>query len=393
MLLDVPFRLGGVPTKPLPHLCTPAWWREVILLTLGLDNPSLFEPVLQAILRQEVLLKDVRLANDCLRNASSATPHPLLAALASGLKSAEGRYHTLRFLRFLPGWESEALPDGTKATAIVEHFLPDLDPQVAGMAAELFGIHPAPAERPIRRREPAPGEERRHEVDGTVLLYVPGGEYILGADDITDDKKPVHRVILSPFWIAKYPVTNEQYGRFLAVQPGAQPQYWGDTRFNQPNQPVVGVCWEEAQAYCAWASLQLPNEAQWESAARGIDRRRFPWGNEEPTAEHANFDERENGTTPVGAFPKGAGPFGTLDQAGNIWEWCLDLWNPAAYRERDGESNPVSTTGGAAVRCLRGGSWSGSAWSLATAYRLWDGASYRDRFTGFRCALPARPEP
>lgn len=378
------------------------WWREVILLTLGLDNPSLFEPVMQAILRQEALHKDVRLADDCLRDASSATPQPLLAALARGLDSTEERYHALRLLRSLPGWESEALPDGTWGKEIVEHLLPDLDLQVARLAAELLGNQAAtlavatkrgPAVRPANHREPAPGEERRN-TDGTVLLYVPGGEYVLGADDITDDERPVHRVNLSPFWIAKYPVTNEQYGRFLKENPKAgKPAYWDDKQFNQPQQPVVGVSWEEAQSYCRWAGLRLPSEAQWEAAARGTDQRRFPWGSEEPTPEHANFDGRENRTTPVGAFPKGAGPFGTLDQAGNVWEWCLDLWKPTAYRERDGESNPVSTTGEPAVRCLRGGSWDYPARDLAAAYRDRNRASGRIRNFGFRCSLPARPEP
>ena len=236
-------------------------------------------------------------------------------------------------------------------------------------------------------REPKQGEERSNKKDGSILVYVPGGEYILGAE-------PVHRVILSPFWIGKYPVTNEQYGKFLAAQPGKSiPVNWADKCFNEPNQPVVGVSWDEAQSYCHWAGLQLPSEAQWEAAARGTDQRRFPWGDDEPSPEHANFDGREGRTTLFGAYPKGAGPFGTLDQAGNVWEWCLDRWDPAAYRERDGRQDPVSTTVDPAARCLRGGSWVVPARILAAAYRSGSGASFRDGRVGFRCLLPARPEP
>jgi len=241
-----------------------------------------------------------------------------------------------------------------------------------------------------RRRELKSGEQRINEKDGSVLVYVPGGEYVLGAD--TDHATPIHRVILSPFWIAKYPLTNEHYSRYLQENPQTpKPQYWDHERLNQPQQPVVGVGWEEANAYCAWAGLQLPNEAQWEAAARGADRRSFPWGNASPTPEHANFGNRKNRPTPVGAYPKGAGPFGTLDQVGNTWEWCEDSWSPEAYRERDGKTDPVFMTGNPAVRCLRGGSWNNQAESLAAACRGRGATSKRYRDIGFRCLLPARP--
>ena len=199
---------------------------------------------------------------------------------------------------------------------------------------------------------------------------------------------------LSPFWIGKYPVTNEQYDRYLAANPGArQPEFWQDKRFNAPQQPVVGVSWEEAKAFCGWAGLGLPSEAQWEAAARGTDGRRYPWGDEEPAPERANYDRREGRTTPVGAYPLGAGPFGTLDQAGNVWEWCEDIWDTAAYRGRDGSVDPVSTKGDAAVRSLRGGAWILGARILAAPWRDGNRAVNRNRNIGFRCVLLSRPEP
>jgi formylglycine-generating enzyme required for sulfatase activity len=391
----------------LAERCGETWWREVLLLSLGLDTPSLFEPLMAELLCRDALRENPpKLIEDCLRDAACVTARPLLQALAGGLEGNE-RYQALRLLRSLHGWESQTSADDTAGRELVERLLTDLDPQVAGMAAELLGV-PASTlavatrrgskTRPAKPGEPAPGEERLHEVDGTVLLYVPGGEYTLGTDDISDDERPVHRVVLSPFWIAKYPVTNEQYARFLAANPGSElPELWNDKSLSQAQRPVVGVSWEEAQAYCRWAGLRLPSEAQWEAAARGADQRRYPWGNDAPTAERASFAGHEGGTTPVGAYPEGAGPFGALDQAGNVSEWCEDVWDPEAYRQRDGQRDPVApivpTIGDAAARCLRGGSWSLGARNLAAAYRgsLRSSARYWD--IGFRCLLPSVPEP
>jgi formylglycine-generating enzyme required for sulfatase activity len=192
-------------------------------------------------------------------------------------------------------------------------------------------------------------------------------------------------VWLSPFWIAKYPVTNEQYARFLAANPGhPRPAFWADARFNQPAHPVVGVTWDDAQAYCRWAGLALPTEAQWEAAARGTDRRPYPWGDAPPTPQHANFGG--SGTTPVGAFPAGVGPYGTLDQAGNVWEWCADSWVPDAYqRFSDGAKDPVAQ-GDKTLRSVRGGSWNNPARDLHAALRDCGSARSRFNWQGFRCA-------
>jgi formylglycine-generating enzyme required for sulfatase activity len=245
---------------------------------------------------------------------------------------------------------------------------------------------PGPSPRPSA--EPEPGAERLHEKDGTVLLYVPGGTYTLGAEDLPETARPVHRVRLSPFWIGKYPVTNEQYGRFLKENPDQrEPQFWNDEIFNQPRQPVVGVSRAEAEAYCRWAGLRLPSEAQWEAAARGQDGRRFPWGDALPTPELANFGGKTGGPTAVDSHPPGAGPFGTLDQAGNVWEWCADSWSLTAYKERaEGEPDPLMP-GDASFCVVRGGSWLNPAQDLYAACREGATASLRQKNQGFRCVL------
>jgi formylglycine-generating enzyme required for sulfatase activity len=249
------------------------------------------------------------------------------------------------------------------------------------------GVIEIPSPQPKKIEGPCPGEERINEKDGMVLVYVPGGEFALGAEGLHPWSAPVHHVSLSPFWIGKFPVTNAQYLRFLAENPACRkPAFWEDPKLNPPQHPVVGLSWEESQAYCQWAGLELPSEAQWEAAARGVDQRPYPWGGKLPTPLHANFGGLQGGTTPIGAFPAGIGPYGTLDQAGNIWEWCADPWSTQVYRQiEDREWDPVAE-GDKAVRSLRGGSWMNPAQDLHSAYRDRGTAKLRFNSQGFRCA-------
>lgn len=180
------------------------------------------------------------------------------------------------------------------------------------------------ASAPALRVEPK-SQRRVHEMDGTELLFVPGGYFHLGTDDLDKWSRPMHRVRLTSFWIGKFPITNAQYGRFLEDHPDrSTPSFWQDPQFNQPDQPVVGVSWDEAQAYCRWAGLRLPSEAQWEAAARGRRAQAYPWGENPPTDKHANFDGHVGKTTSVDTYPAGEGPYGTFDQVGNVWEWCSE---------------------------------------------------------------------
>jgi len=249
---------------------------------------------------------------------------------------------------------------------------------------------PSTAARSTRRREPGAGARRRNEIDGTVLVYVPGGEYILGSIYISRQEEPVHSVRLSPYWIGKYPVTNEQYKRFLDANQGTPlPARWYDWWPKEPQRPVDGVSWHEAQAYCRWAGLSLPSEAQWEAAARGKDQRRYPWGDAFPTEKHAElFGDGAGSPHRVGSYPRGAGPFGTLDQVGNVSEWCLDVFELFPYDTREGAQDPVSISDQNDERCIRGG-WTyvgNIEYPVEAAYRKYLRAI--DQGAGFRCVAP-----
>jgi serine/threonine-protein kinase len=245
---------------------------------------------------------------------------------------------------------------------------------------------------------PAAAEAGQAFVDGTTgirLLPIPGGRFQMGSDRY-DIERPIHWVRLSDFWLAETPVTNQQYGKFLEGTGHAEPTYWRDRRFSQPEQPVLGVSWEDAMAFCEWLAKEsgqpvtLPSEAQWEYAARGTDGREYPWGGEEPDETRACFDQDWKTGRPaaVGSFPQGRGPFGTLDQAGNVWEWCLDVWDEKAYQKRSREEplDPVVREGGS-FRPLRGGSWLYHAEDLRSAFRSWLRAARRLNYLGFRVAV------
>lgn len=238
---------------------------------------------------------------------------------------------------------------------------------------------------------------------GIRLLRIPGGRFRMGDDDF-DDAKPVHDVELSPFWLAETPVTNRQYLAFVEATGCQEPAYIRYEGFSHPDQPVVGVSWFDAREYCVWLSdcsglaIDLPTEAQWEFAARGPEGRTYPWGNEAPGKSRACYAEKK--PAPVGSYPAGKGPFGTLDQAGNVWEWCFDAYDSEAYGRRaeavvrdpcvrglavGAEQEPDDEV----VRVLRGGSWRNRAGDLRAAFRIGLRARRRPGSIGFRvCAAP-----
>ena len=223
------------------------------------------------------------------------------------------------------------------------------------------------------------------------MTLVPAGPFAMGSA-----RRDIH---LDAFYLDVTPVTNEQFKVFLDAT-GYRPQdedanrflsHWRNDRIprGEERHPVVYVSWLDARAYCTWAGLRLPTEAEWEKAARGTDGRKYPWGRVEPTATHANFGRRDGATTPVGAFPDGASPYGILDLAGNVWEWCEDVEDETFY-ETGPTRNPKNThRTRRAHHVMRGGSWMYDASSLRTFARIGFEARYRFAGGGFRCAQTA----
>jgi formylglycine-generating enzyme required for sulfatase activity len=230
---------------------------------------------------------------------------------------------------------------------------------------------------------------RVNPVDGTVLIRIPGGEFVMGSDRFSSGR-PRHRVRLSPYWIGRTEVTNAQYRRFLAATGRPPWPLAQEERFTADDQPVVGVDWEDAAAYCAWAGGRLPAEAEWEFAARGSDGREYPWGDAEPAAGQAVFglDFLKGQAAAAGATPGDCSPFGVLDMGGNVGEWCADWAGPYPPLSDEPLVDPRGPAGGV-WKIRRGGCYMSAALGTRATERYFTPPVplLNRRYIGFRLVV------
>jgi hypothetical protein len=197
------------------------------------------------------------------------------------------------------------------------------------------------------------GAEQAVRADnGAEMVLVPAGEFWMGSDDGNDDEKPRHRVDLDAYYIDRYEITNGLYQRFMEATNRPGPRYWSDSHLNGASQPVVGVNWYDAEAYCRWVGKRLPTEAEWEKAARGDDGRTYPWGEQWDSSRANSKESQRNKAAPVGSYPSGVSPYGAYDMAGNVWEWVAD-WYAKDYYERSPPAEPA----GPGDRTVEGPPW------------------------------------
>jgi cyclase len=285
-------------------------------------------------------------------------------------------------------------------------------------------------------------------IDGHVMVHIPAGDFPMGSEDGLSNERPVHRVYLDDYWLGKYPVTVGQFRKFVeetdyvtdAEKGMGSWQFWEgewivrlDGNWKNPyfdqgdDHPVVSESWNDAMAYCCWLSnktgldIKLPTAAQWEKGARGTDGRKYPWGNEKPDGSKANYadihfwkkykdarqpdkniDDGYTETSPVGTYPAGASPYGLLDMAGNVWEWCHDVYQPDYYSVSPYKNplGPHDTGKPDQERVNRGGgSWTDRSGhitpegghNLRSAARTGDEQNSSDDHMGFRICIDFIP--
>jgi sulfatase modifying factor 1 len=236
--------------------------------------------------------------------------------------------------------------------------------------------------RPLGRN-PQGNEEFWREKDGTIVVRIPGGEFQMGSAEVEGkpSEHPRHLVRVKGFLMDKTEVTWGQYKRFLASssQPPPKPPIWGMLE----TFPVSNMTWGEAHAFCEWAGGRLPTEAEWERAARGDDSRQFPWGN---TFDPWRCNTRDGGPhapTPAASYPECISPYGVLDLAGSVSEWCSD-WYEEPYGAQGPVENPKGPEAGTR-RALRGGDWISAASLVRATSRMGGEPTWPGPMQGFRC--------
>jgi formylglycine-generating enzyme required for sulfatase activity/3',5'-cyclic AMP phosphodiesterase CpdA len=340
------------------------WWQETLLLYIGLLN-------------KEWKDKTNRLIDDILKR-SQKSPGILCHLWLLGSKA-------LRDIQEYKRDQSVVQLAREKLITIIES---DASLEERFEAGDILGALGDP-----RIKEPP-------------MIHVESGEFTRGSDEY-DWEKPIRRIYLDKFMIGKYPVTNQEFKAF--VQDGgykkedlwtpdglkwlkeeniSEPLYWHDRKWNGPNFPVVGVSWYEAYAYAKWLSQQtgynyaLPTEAQWEKAARGTDGKIYPWGDKFNKNFCNSYEGGLKHTSPVGIFPAGKSPYGCMDMAGNVWEWCAD-WYQEDYYSKSPDKNPEGPLNGS-DRVIRGGGWGFVDWYCRSASRYGNHPADRDVVLGFR---------
>jgi formylglycine-generating enzyme required for sulfatase activity len=285
------------------------------------------------------------------------------------------------------------------------------DGAALGQVLRALGVsEPSRPTPKVRRREKAAPARQPFEPE---MVLIPAGQFLMGSDPSVDkdakgNEQPQHILSLPDYYLARTPVTNAEYAAFVQATGHRQPQHWkalfrkgGNPPRGKEDHPVVYVSWHDAVAYCRWLAqvtgrpYRLPCEAEWEKGARGSDGRIYPWGNQWD-AKRCNSREGGRGdtTTPVGAYPQGASPYGLLDMAGNVWEWTRSLWGEDReepsfrypYHPADGRESLEAPD--RVLRVLRGGSCLSRRGHARCVVRVRDSPGTPDSNRGFRLVSP-----
>ena len=320
--------------------------------------------------------------------SASYTVRAMLAQVAENLGMSAVRGEQL-LDKFLEDQELILVKQGNCKPVITLPRKPGAPP-VEEVANPLLGF--------VQKTRPAAAELAASFVNrvGATMVLLPPGDFIMGSDDpeAQPNEQPLTPVTLGSFYISQHPVTNAQFERFDPRHITKRMDGAGD------DHPVVYVTSFEAVKFCEWLgqrdgkTYRLPTEAEWEYAARGIDSRKYPWGNQIGRGEFANFADASTAfawrdpqindgypvTSPVGAFPRGASFFALEDMAGNVWEWCLDFEQALSGSPKTNPRGPASGL----KRMYRGGSWKSRFTNLRASARASNAPNYSCNDLGFR---------
>ena len=260
----------------------------------------------------------------------------------------------------------------------------------------LRGTMLTPYEEPPQETEDSASSEvettAHEEPVAEEMITIPAGPFVRGTSSGGFDEQPQRTIDLDTFSIDRHEVTNHQYQQFIVAtghrKAGPPSRYAKSiSKMRGPNQPVVYVSWDDANAYCRWKGKRLPTEAEWEKAMRGTDGRLWPWGNEEKPhgANWARVQDGHEVSAPVGTFQSDQSPYGVMDGAGNVMEWVADWYQEAYYKDAPARDPPSPEFG--TYRVMRGGGYATTGGDVRITSRSKMVPDFRDEMIGFRCAI------
>jgi len=341
-----------------------SWWQEAILLLMGLRDSPLFERFMRFLVDSPNFSAHPVLVQHCMEDAIEVSEKPFLELL----QRPYGKDREF--------WERQLL-----ALTIMEERWPDkIDDLKGALTTHPFDQISARFDAGVKV-----GDFRTSKKSGVELVQIPGGSFMMGSKRGDKNETPVKKVALDSFYLSRYPITNDQYSCFLGDNPDIdEPAYWGDKRFNQERQPVVGISWDEAKAFCEWAGGMLPTEAQWEYACRAGSTGEYWSGDKETDLNKVGWYDKNSGDRLHKVGEKPPNDFGLYDMHGNVWEWCEDWYGPykVAQRSKDG----LRIHKGGSGRVIRGGGWDYDARVCRSACRLRFVPDDRSSGLGFRLA-------
>ena len=361
------------------------WWREVILLSLALDNPSIIEEFMGQLIPKKDFGSEISLVIDAIKDSIGKPSKPFIEAINNKDLRHEARYNAIRVLGEI---------GGDRAVQALKEAIDNKDKKLAISAFEVLDSLGAAKDisRPVAEVLP---EIYENTMDGSKMALVPAGTFLYGSreDDKVahSDEKPQRVIDLPVFYMDVFPVTNEQFCEFLnnKMPDKAALEKWIELEGRYVNEkcrikkvknkykvekgyerhPVIYVTWHGADEYAKWAGKRLPTEQEWEKAARGTDGSTYPWGNTFGKDLCNTTESGINGTTEVGKFPKDKSCYGCYDMAGNVVEWTY------SYYDEDKD-----------IFVLRGGSWYTYSVYCRCASRGRVDPGNRSDNVGFRCA-------
>jgi len=357
-------------SKLVAQQAADSWWQEVALLSLR-HSERYSQSFFRELLQSGVAERNPSVAESCI----SETRWLPLKQFKEVLKKGDAPGQIIAVLRLLrsrtsdmPGLAELVLPLAKSPNESVSLLAGEILAQL-GVVVEAPKMH---------------GNVMHHSPGNITLIRIRPGEFQMGSNKRDSDERPIHPVrITKEFLLGRYAVTNAQYAEYLkAVKRKRKPEYWDDRRFNQPEQPVVGVSWDDAQKFCKWAGCRLPTEAEWEFACRSGTTTAFSFSEDEGQLDKYGWYVKNSGgqTQPVGTKEPNA--WGLHDMHGNVWEWCQDWYGPYGKTSQVDPVGPESGQG----RVLRGGSWNDPADICRSSFRFNVQPDVRSIVIGFRVA-------